>query len=97
MNGETKHYHFCKCPQYGDTVKVYCNKHQQAYGTVVGHFQRIVHRQQEITTKGKTIPAYDIITDCVLLDPCIYIEFNQIMYFLNIDRIDFNIQRNMEY
>ena len=88
-DGSTKEYHFIRNPQYGDIVKVYVNKTEHCYGRVCGYFTRNEHRNKEITTAGKEIPAYDIITDCVLLVPVETVRFNQIEFFLSIERVDF--------
>jgi len=82
-------YHFTKQPVIGDFVKVYIGKDKVDFGSICGFFVRIEHIIPTMDKKGNTRVAYDVHTDCVLLERIQSIPFDVIDYFLDVDRVDF--------
>jgi hypothetical protein len=86
----TKQHHFIKKPQIGNIVKVYLNKNENCYGSVCSMFTRHEHRNSYVCDE-KLVPEYDCTTDCVMLIPVDDVPFNNINYFLPVERVDFQI------
>jgi hypothetical protein len=89
MKQLTIEYHFARVPQIGQSVKVYIGKKDVKYGYVCGYFTRIEHIKPVMDKKGKTRIPYDIHSDCVMLKETNDVQFHQIDFFLESDRVDF--------
>jgi len=93
MTTKNKVIPFIKPSKLGDKVKVYMNSSIVKYGIVTGFYSMVITNTEFATPTGMFREADTLPTECLRLKASKKpFAFEDINYFLPIERVDFNYQ-----